>query len=98
MEENLLADRALHARLISLNIPIIAALSHAPDGTWSEPGWLAAELETAAADTLAMDFGQTGILHWHAGERVRLRMYRLPDTTTDTAQCVDWIRPYDVRC
>lgn len=73
-EANHTADALLVAQLDATATPRLAAWAGAPDGEWREPGWLLADLDHAAIDRLAHEFGQAGVLSWQRGEPVRLRM------------------------
>lgn len=68
------ADVALVARLDSLGAARQSAFAEDGDGHWREPGWLVADLDLAATEQLAREFGQAAVLAWQRGEPVRLRM------------------------
>lgn len=89
---NTAADVALQAALEAIGATILRAAASAPDGSWEEPGWLVGGLEDGEADALARRHGQAGILHWHGGGPVRLRMYRACTPGREQQRpCVDWI-------
>ena len=71
---NQTADALLVGQLDSIGARRHAAWAEGPDGEWHEPGWLLADLDSAAVDRLAREFGQAGVLAWRRGEPVRLRM------------------------
>ena len=85
------ADAALVARLDAAGIARQSAWASAPDGQWREPGWLLTGVEQAAADRLAVDFGQAAVLSWQRGQPVRLRMLLAPPAEAARAAHVDWI-------
>ncbi|HET6396868.1 MAG TPA: DUF3293 domain-containing protein [Pseudoxanthomonas sp.] len=83
------ADLRLQADLDALQAPRLPACGGDASGHWREEGWLAAGLGPAQADALARRHGQAAILHWRAGEAVRLRMY-LPRPAEGDLGFVDW--------
>ncbi|UHQ21650.1 DUF3293 domain-containing protein [Lysobacter sp. 5GHs7-4] len=84
------ADAALVARLNAAGIARQPAWGSAPDGQWREPGWLLTDIDQAAADRLALDFGQAAVLCWRRGQPVRLRMLLAPPAAVGAAAHVDW--------
>jgi len=88
---NRLADAALQADLDALGLRRLPASNSDGGGQWHEPGWLVADLGTAGADTLARRYSQAGILHWPAGEAVRLRMYLARPPGVAGSPWVDWV-------
>ncbi len=88
---NAAADAALRAELDARGLARLRAIGGSPDGCWEEQGWLVAGLDAAAADALARRHDQAGLLHWRAGEPVRLRMYR--PRPAHAPPCVDWLPP-----
>lgn len=88
---NRAADERLIARLEAAGIPRHAAWAQDSAGEWREPGWLLADLDDLAANALARDFGQAGVLAWRRGEPVRLRMLIARPTDAEGADYTDWI-------
>ncbi|MBB1087549.1 DUF3293 domain-containing protein [Lysobacter sp. SG-8] len=84
------ASARLRARLESFDLELHPATSSDASGQWIEEGWLAAGIDRDVLDTLAVEFGQAGVLFWEHGEPVRLRMsVAAPDGAPDLP-CVDW--------
>lgn len=90
--ENAKDDDALVARLESLGAAYRRTWAQDAQGGHREAGWLVAGLDAARADRLGRAFDQAGILHWLAGEPVRLHMLlpRPPGGSADLP-FVDWI-------
>ena len=86
---NRAADAALRTDLAAAGLRCLRSHSSDGKGRWVEPGWLVAGLDAEAADRLARRYGQAAILHWKAGEAVRLRMY-LPRSPGIEPPYVDW--------
>ncbi|MDI9239615.1 DUF3293 domain-containing protein [Lysobacter sp. LF1] len=68
------ADALLVAQLDAIGAVRHPAWAQDPDGGWREPGWLVVGLGEDDLLRLGLEFGQAGVLDWHAGEPVRLRM------------------------
>ncbi|MBX9403431.1 DUF3293 domain-containing protein [Lysobacter sp. BMK333-48F3] len=88
---NRAADERLIARLEAAGIPRHAAWAQDCAGEWREPGWLLADLDDLAANALARDFGQAGVLAWSRGEPVRLRMLIARPLDAEGSDYTDWI-------
>lgn len=91
--DNLDADATLQADLDALGLRRLPAAGNDGAGQWHEPGWLVADLGSTRADALARRYGQAGVLHWKAGDPVRLRMYLAPTPEISTSPWVDWAVP-----
>lgn len=89
------ADQALHDALLASGRVFVPAFSSAPDRSWREPSWLVLDLAMDDLDALGRRFGQLGMLTWHRGEPVRLRMLvPQPDGLEDPLErltFVDWV-------
>lgn len=68
------ADALLVAELDAIGAARHPAWAQDPAGDWREPGWLVTGLGEDDLLRLALEFGQAGVLDWHAGAPVRLRM------------------------
>lgn len=90
--ENAKDDDALAARLEALGVDYRRTWAEDAQGGHREAGWLVAGLDAHRADELGRAFDQAGILHWHAGEPVRLHMLmpRPPGPDAELPH-VDWI-------
>ena len=88
------ADALLVSQLDADGVARLRAWAQGPDGHWHEPGWLLADVDDHAADHLAREFGQAGVLCWTRGEPVRLRMLiQRPDPASPSASAspyTDW--------
>ena len=88
------ADALLVSQLDADGVARLRAWAQGPDGHWHEPGWLLADFDDHAADHLAREFGQAGVLCWTRGEPVRLRMLiQRPDPASPSASespYTDW--------
>jgi hypothetical protein len=87
---NQAADERLVARLDAAGVQRHAAWAQDQAGQWREPGWLLADLDDAAADALAREFGQAGVLAWQRGEPVRLRMLIARPDEAAASEHTDW--------
>ncbi|QDH69889.1 DUF3293 domain-containing protein [Marilutibacter alkalisoli] len=88
---NNLADSRLVARLQALGLVFHPAWASDHAREWRESGWLVGDIDPAQLDTLAIEFGQAGVLYWEHGKPVRLRMtLRRPGDCPGLA-FVDWI-------
>ncbi len=86
------ADALLVAQLDAAGVPRHPAWAQGPDSVWREPGWLVAGIGEDDLIRLAVEFGQAGVLDWHAGEPVRLRMLMpCPPVPSAPAHTV-WVR------
>ena len=88
---NQAADALLVAQLDGLRATRHAAWAQDPSGDWREPGWLVAGLDEDAVVHLALEFGQAAVLHWRAGEPVRLCMLMPHPTTGEATAHTDWV-------
>lgn len=88
---NQAADERLVARLDAAGVQRHAAWAQDQAGQWREPGWLLADLDDAAADALAREFGQAGVLAWQRGEPVRLRMLIARPDAAAASEHTDWV-------
>jgi hypothetical protein len=92
-QANNLADARLVARLQALELPFHPAWASDHDREWRESGWLVANIAPEVLDTLAIEFGQAGVLYWEHGEPVRLRMSLHRPDDCPGRPCVDWAEP-----
>jgi len=88
---NQAADERLVARLVAAGVQRHAAWAQDQAGRWREPGWLLADLDDAAANALAREFGQAGVLAWQRGEPVRLRMLMARPDEAAASEHTDWV-------
>ncbi|WP_342315263.1 DUF3293 domain-containing protein [Lysobacter sp. FW306-1B-D06B] len=84
------ADALLVAQLDGLRVIRHAAWAQDLTGEWREPGWLVVGLDDDTLLRLALEFGQAAVLHWRAGEPVRLRML-MPRPLGRDAAHTDWV-------
>ena len=84
------ADSLLVAQLDAVGAPRHPAWAQGPSGEWREPGWLVAGIGEDDLVRLATEFGQAGVLDWHAGQAVRLRML-MPRPPVPAPAHVDWV-------
>ena len=84
------ADGELAAELDRLGVRRFRAHAADAQGGHHEDGWLVLDLPVAELDRLARDFGQDGVLSWHAGEPVRLRLYHREPADAASMLWVDW--------
>lgn len=82
----------LHEELLAAGVRPLSALACAPDGSWPEPGWLAAGIDAPTLDALARRHGQLGSLYWERGQPVRLRMDAPKPARTPPQPGVDWLQ------
>lgn len=87
---NQAADERLVARIQAAGVQRHAAWAQDSAGQWREPGWLLADLDDGAADALAREFGQAGVLAWRRGEPVRLRMLIARPQDAAASEHTDW--------
>lgn len=85
------ADSSLVAQLEAIGAPHHPAWAEDATGDWREPGWLVGGLEPRVLDALAREFGQAGVLHWHRGRPVQLRMYLPRPAHAAPAAHIDWV-------
>lgn len=88
--ENMQADLRLQARLKQTGHTHHSSLGSNAQGGAIEYGWVVLDMTAEASDALAREFNQAGLLHWHQGEPVRLRMLWPQPTGTTDDPCVDW--------
>lgn len=85
------ADSSLVAQLKAIGASHQPAWAEDATGDWREIGWLVAGLEPHMLDALAHEFGQAAVLHWEAGQPVRLKMYVQRPTLTPPVAHIDWV-------
>lgn len=88
--DNMEADLRLQARLKQSGHVHHSSLGSNAQGGAVEYGWLVLDMTTDASDALAREFGQAGLLFWHHGEPVRLRMLWPRPVGIADDPCTDW--------
>jgi hypothetical protein len=84
------ADGELATELDRLGVQRLRARAQDAQGGHREEGWLVLDLPVAQLDRLARNFKQDGVLSWHAGEPVRLRLYHREPADAASMLWVDW--------